>query len=200
MKAKKITEHASEAGADAIKFQKFTAKELAEPNHEYYALYKKLEMSNKEWKELVTYAKSKNLKVFVDVFGVKSAKEISQLDIDGYKIHSSDLSNPFLLEFLANEKKSILLSTAGCLLNEIDEALRILLKNKKEIVLMHGFQGYPTHVEDLNLLRIPELRKKYGLSVGLMDHVAGDSRAALMIPLLGISLGSTVIEKHITID
>lgn len=200
LKAKKITAYASEAGADAIKFQKFTPKELAEPDHEYYDLYKKLEMSNKEWKELVTYAKSKNLKVFVDVFGVNSAKEISQLDIDGYKIHSSDLSNPFLLEFLANEKKSILLSTAGCLLNEIDEALKILLKTGKEIVLMHGFQGYPTNPDDLNLLRMSELKKKYGLSVGLMDHVAGGSRAALIIPLLGISLGAIVIEKHITID
>ena len=103
LSAKNITECAALAGADAIKFQKFTADELAEPDHENYQLYKKLEMTTKDWTELIKFAKSKNLKVFVDVFGVHSAKVISKLGIDGYKIHSADLSNPYLLKFLARK-------------------------------------------------------------------------------------------------
>jgi len=47
--AKKIVEGASKAGADAIKFQKFTANELAERDHENYGLYKRLEMNIREW-------------------------------------------------------------------------------------------------------------------------------------------------------
>ncbi len=198
--AKKITESASLAGADAIKYQKFTADELARPDHENYSLYKRLEMSMKEWRELIKYAKQKKLKVFVDVFGVKSARDISKLNIDGYKIHSADLSNPYLLEFLSSVKKPILVSAAGSKLNEIDEALRILQRVPKEIVLMHGFQGYPTKLEDLNLSRISEIKKRYDLPVGLMDHIDGDSEMATIIPLLGLSLGATVIEKHITLD
>src|SRR5690242_3774427 len=77
--AKQITESAANARADAIKYQKFTADELAEPDHENYKLYKRLEMSLKEWDELIKYAKQKKLKVFVDVFGVKSARDISRL-------------------------------------------------------------------------------------------------------------------------
>jgi len=200
LEAKKITEYAAKAGADAIKFQKFTADELAEPEHENYNLYKRLEMNFKEWKELVIFAKSQNLKVFVDVFGVKSAKQISKLNIDGFKIHSADVSNPHVLKFLAKKDKSLLISTGGCLLNEIDEALNILLKIPKEIILMHGFQGYPTKLEDLNLLRIYELKQRFGMPVGFMDHVSGDSKMALITPLLGISQGATVIEKHITLD
>ena len=102
--AKKITEKAAFAGADAIKFQKFSADELAEPDHENYQLYKKLELKNSEWSQLIKFAKKKKLKVFVDVFGVKSAKQISKYEIDGFKIHSSDLTNPQMLEFFSNSK------------------------------------------------------------------------------------------------
>lgn len=198
--AKKITANASNSGADAIKFQKFTADELAEPDHEYYNLYKSQEMTIKEWNELITFAKSQNLKVFVDVFGIKSAKTISKLNVDGYKIHSADLSNLQLLKFLSGVTHPVLVSTAGSFLNEVDEALKILLKTPKEIVLMHGFQGYPTQLEDLNLLRISELKKRYNMPVGLMDHLSGDSKMTLIAPLIGISLGATVVEKHITLD
>lgn len=196
--AKEITRFAAKTGANAIKFQKFTADELANPDHENYNLYKKLEMTNKQWSDLIKFAKNLKLKVFVDVFGIKSAEEISKLNVDGYKVHSSDLGNPELLRFLASTKKPILLSTAGCLPNEIDETLEMLPNN--EIVLMHGFQGYPTKLNELNLLRMRELKSKYGLPLGLMDHVSGDSKLAKIIPLLGISLGVSIIEKHITLD
>ena len=198
--AKKIVEGASKAGADAIKFQKFTANELAERDHENYGLYKRLEMNIREWNELIKFTKNKKLKVFVDVFGVQSAKNISKLGIDGYKIHSADISNPNLIQFLARTKKPILLSTAGCLLNEVDEAIKSLAKIPKEIALMHGFQGYPTKLDDINLLRISELKKKYDLPVGLMDHVSGNSPMAINLPLIGIGMGATIIEKHITLD
>ena len=198
--AKKIVKAAANSEANAIKFQKFTADELVEPHHENYKLYKKLEMNSNEWKELVKFTKQQNLKVFVDVFGVESAKTISKLDVDGYKIHSADLSNPYLLKFLANTNKPILLSTAGCIINEIDEALKTLLKVPKEIVLMHGFQGYPTELKDMNLFRILKLKERYDMPIGIMDHVAGDSEMAKIIPLLGITLGATVVEKHLTLD
>lgn len=199
-KAKKITMKAAKSGADAIKYQKFTADELAEPSHENYKLYKKLEMSNKDWSDLVIFAKKSGLKVFTDVFGISSAKSALSLDVDGFKIHSADLTNPHLLEFLAKQNKPVLLSTAGCLLNEIDEAIKVIKENPKEIILMHGFQGYPTDISDLNLKRIKNLKAKYRLPVGVMDHVSGDSELATTIPLLGIAMGATIVEKHLTLN
>ena len=102
--AKKIVKAASESKANAIKFQKIIADELAEPDHENYQMYKNLEMSKKEWRELVQYSKKLKLKVFVDVFGLKGAKDISKIGIDGVKIHSTDLSNPKLLKFGASAR------------------------------------------------------------------------------------------------
>lgn len=199
-KAKKITTAAAKSGADAIKYQKFTANELAEPDHENYPLYKKLEMNNKDWSDLVRFAKKCGLKVFTDVFGVSSAKSALGLGVDGFKIHSADLANPYLLDFLAMQTKSVLLSTAGCLLNEIDEAIKAIRTKPKEIVLMHGFQGYPTKISDLNLKRMKSIQEKYHLPIGIMDHVSGDSELATIIPLLGISMGATIVEKHLTMN
>ena len=198
--AKKIVKSAAEAGADAVKFQKFFADELAQPDHEYYNLYKKLEMKNNEWKELILYAKSKKLKIFADIFGIKSAKQFLKFPIDGFKIHSADVGNLPLLKFLSKQKKPILLSVAGCLPHEIHEALNILERSPKEIILLHGFQGYPTKINDLNLNRINELKNKFGKLVGLMDHIAGDSDSALTIPVLAISKGANIIEKHFTLN
>ena len=198
--AKKITLAAANSGANAIKFQKFTANELAEPSHENYKLYQKLEMRKSDWIILVKFAKNLKLKVFMDVFGVNSAKSAMNLGVDGIKIHSADLSNPHLLKFLSIQKKPILLSTAGCLLNEIDEALKLLNFIPKELVLMHGFQGYPTKASDLNLQKIKKLSDKYQLPIGIMDHISGSSDLSTIIPLLGISLGATIVEKHITLN
>jgi len=65
---------------------------------------------------------------------------------------------------------------------------------------MHGFQGYPTKINELNLTRMQELKIRFNLPVGLMDHVAGNSEMAKIIPLLGIAMGATVIEKHLTLN
>jgi len=199
-KAKKIVIAASNAKADAIKFQKFIASELLTQTHPQYKHFKQLEMSKTEWKNLIAFSRKKNLKIFVDVFGLESARFISKLSIDGLKIHSTDLTNPQLLDFFSNTQLPVLVSTAGCYPNEIDEALKILKRKPKEIALLHGFQGFPTRIRDLNLRRISTLKNRYGLPVGLMDHVSGDSKMALLIAQLGMGLGARIIEKHITIN
>ena len=197
---KQLVDECSKLKIDAVKFQIFKANEILEPSHEKFSLFKKLEFSNKQWKIIINYSKNKKLKIFADVFGLNGAKLADSLKVDGFKIHSSEINNPSLLKFLSNNKKPILLSTAGSYLYEIDEILKILLKVKKKITLMHGFQGYPTEISDLNLTKISELQKRYNLDVGLMDHISGDSDLALLIPLLGVSLGVSIIEKHITLD
>ena len=196
--AKKIITAAANAKADAVKFQKIIADELAERNHENYQMYKNLEMNDKEWKELIQFSKKLKMKFYVDVFGLKGIQDISKLKIDGVKIHSTDLNNPKLLKFATKLKIPILLSTAGCTLSEIDYAVMTLSKN--ELILMHSFQGYPTEIKDLNLKRILALKEKFALPIGLMDHVSGDSKLSMIVPLLGIGLGVKIIEKHITLD
>ena len=65
--AKKIIKAASNSKANAVKFQKIIADELAEPNHENYQMYKNLEMSEKEWVEIIQYSRKLKLKVFKNI-------------------------------------------------------------------------------------------------------------------------------------
>jgi N,N'-diacetyllegionaminate synthase len=195
-----LIDEVAKTKADAIKFQKFYADELIEKDHPDYKLFKKLEFKKNEWKKIIKYAKTKKLKVIVDVFGIKSAKEISKIGIDGYKIHASDVTNPKLLEFFALKKEPVFISHAGAKINEIDEALKILSKNKKEIIIMYGHQGYPTKINDLNLGNISEIKTRYDKVIGISDHSDGSSELSLVIPLLAISMGAKVVEKHITLD
>jgi N,N'-diacetyllegionaminate synthase len=198
--AKKLIDVAHSSNADIVKFQLFKTAELLEKNHESFHIFQKLEMKNSEWSKLIAFAKRKKIKVFFDVFGISSAKIAYKLKPDGFKIHTSDITNSQLLNFFSKSKKPILLSTGGVTTKEISYALERLTKNNKEIILMHGFQGYPTKLLDLNLFRITELKKQFGLPVGIMEHVSGNSDMALIAPLLGMSLGATIIEKHLTLD
>jgi N,N'-diacetyllegionaminate synthase len=196
----KLIDAAASSNADIIKFQIFKANELLESDHENFQLFKKLEFSFTQWSKLVKYAKSKKLLVFTDVFGTSSAKIAYRLKVHGYKIHTSDVTNPFLLDFFSKLKTTILLSTGGVTTKEISNALDKLNFNSKEIVLMHGFQGYPTKFSDLHLSRIKTLKNEFGFPVGIMEHVSGNSELSIIAPLLGISLGATIVEKHITLD
>ena len=196
--AKRLIYQVKNSGADAIKFQKFTAEELVKKENKNFQFYKKLEMTNSEWNKIINIAKKEKLKIFVDVFGIQSAKTISKLKVDGFKIHSSDLTNPELIEFVKKENKPTLISAAGSTLNELEHGLMQLNSNK--IALMYGYQGYPTKLSELNLENIRILKEKFRIPLGISDHVSGNSDIATIIPLLAIAMGATIVEKHITLD
>ena len=121
--AKLLIYEIKKSGAHGVKFQKFTAEELVKRESKNFDFYKKLEMSDSEWNKIVKIAKKEKLYVFFDVFGIQSAKFVSKLNIDGYKLHSSDLTNPELLRFMKNERKTILISSAGSTMNELENAI-----------------------------------------------------------------------------
>ena len=79
----------------------WSPKNLSEKN---YQMYRNLEMTNKEWKELIKFSKKLKIEFYVDVFGLKGIKEISKLKVDGIKIHSTDVNNPKLLKFATKLK------------------------------------------------------------------------------------------------
>lgn len=200
-KAQAIIDAASEAGADAIKLQVVIADELAVPTYKHYNLYKKIEFSDEQWMQLVNYAKHKDLLVLADVFGEKSADLMRMSGADGFKIHTADVVNHALLSQVARFKKTIFLSAGGNTSEEIYQAIKTIKKEGgNSICLMHGYQTYPTKLEDTEMNRIKLLRERYGLPVGFADHVDGDSPLATALPLMALAAGATVIEKHITLD
>lgn len=200
-KLHELIEKTLRARPDAIKFQLFKAEELLVSNHTDYDLYKKLEIPDSEWVNIFRIVRKKGVKIFVDVFSIGRAKFAYKLNVDAFKIHSSDINNYELLGFLSETNRPILLSCSGCSINEIDMAVNLIKKNtKSQVILMHGFQGFPTKISQINLRRISTLKARYDLPVGFMDHVDGGSELAVYLPLVALGLGVNLIEKHITLD
>jgi N,N'-diacetyllegionaminate synthase len=200
--AKMLVKAAAEARADAVKVQVFTADELAVPSYKHYNLFKQLEWPVVAWEELIDFSHKNELKIFADVFGIGSAMMLTQSGIDGLKIHGTDMRNTRLLKSLADIDLPCLLSVGGATIEEIKKALSIIngKGRKSPVVLMHGFQSYPTLVEHTHLMKMRYFKDQLGLPVGFADHIEGDHRLNFGLCAAAIGMGAVVIEKHITIS
>jgi len=188
-------------GAQAIKFQCFAADELLIKQHPDYAVFQRLEMPPDDWKTLIDFAHQQGLTVFADVFGEQSATLMEDLGVDGFKVHSSDVSNLPLLEQIGSYGKPILLSAGGSTWLELCIA-RDTLKaaGVSEIIAVYGIQRFPTALEDSLINKLSLLGQKLDLPIGYADHIAGDDDAAMWLPLVAIGAGAVLVEKHITLD
>lgn len=193
---------ALDAGADAVKFQVYFAHELLVRTHPRFAHFEKQSFSRDIWESLITAVKARGGRVYCDVFGMDALAVAVDLGVDGFKVHSSDLGNQTLLQKLATLPASrVFLSTGGCTAREIAYAIDQVGK-KHRPVLLHGFQSYPTAVEDSTLQRLRWLHEQFGIfvDIGYQDHVDGSDPFAMTLPLLAIAMGAKVIEKHVTLD
>ena len=81
-------------------------------------------------------------------------------------------------------------------LNQLKESVKFLRKNGcKQLALLKCTSSYPAEPRDLNLNAIPLLKKIFNCEVGFSDHTVGISSC-----LSAISLGATIIEKHVTFE
>src|SRR6185503_10493700 len=71
----------------------------------------------------------------------------------------------------------------------------------KDVVLMHGFQGYPTATEENQIARLAALRAAFPqVRLGFGDHVPETDTTRLWLAAVAVGAGAQVIEKHITIS
>lgn len=199
--ARALVRAAASVKADAVKFQIFSANELAVPAYQYYQLYRKLEFSEAQWSDLFVIGRKSGMRVFVDVFGLASLMMLERIQVDGYKIHAADLCNLRLLGAVGRTGKPVLLSCSGSTFGEIAEAVQTVQRAGAESVcLLHGFQASPTAPEDTCFFRLAALRRAFGLPVGFADHLDGEHTLARHWPLLALAAGAEVIEKHLTLN
>ena len=202
--AKVIANQALRNGADAIKFQIYFADELLSKNHPRFKHFKKQSFNKRTWLKIINEFKKKNVKIYCDVFGEKAFKIAKICNVDGYKIHSSDLNNNILLNLVAKTNKKIFLSVGGSTLEEIANALKVIKNNKNKIkpVILHGFQNYPTKINNCDLFKIKTYKKIFGKTceLGYQDHLSADNPLNFKTPIVALNLGAKYLEKHITIN
>jgi N-acetylneuraminate synthase len=119
--------------------------------------------------------------------------------VNAYKIGSGDITWHDILGHIARKKKPVLLATGAATMGEVMEAVRVLLKVNKQVVLMQCNTNYTASIENfkhinLNVLRT-YARRFPALTLGLSDHTLGHATV-----LGGVALGARVFEKHFTDD
>ena len=199
--ALKMIDKAVEAGVDALKFQVFFTDELLVPEHPKYDVFKHLETSRDDWYDILNYAAGAGKLIFIDIYGEESFQFSQDFKADAYKIPPSEMTNAPLIDQVSLSGISLIFSAGAATLPEIENAITISGKNRSEdFVLMHGFQAYPTKLEDTNLNYLATLKRQFHCPVGYADHVDGGSELALLIPLLAVAKGAKLIEKHFTLN
>jgi sialic acid synthase SpsE len=195
--AKQLIASAKQCGADAVKFQTFTADNLVSPKYDkLYQAFRKVELPLEWHEELANFAKKQGIIFLSTPFDEESASLLNKLGLPAFKIASGDVTDYPLLKQVASFKKPIILSTGMAELAEVEEAVKIIRDaGDDDIILLHCTSNYPPKTEDINLKAITTMREMFKLPVGYSDHSEGITSS-----LGAVALGACVIEKHITTD
>ncbi len=210
--AKKLIDVASDAGADAVKFQTFKAEKLVSKNAqkaEYqkettgigesqFAMIKKLELDLDTHKELMKYCKEREIIFLSTPFDLESITMLNDLGLQIFKIPSGEITNLPYLCAVGALKKEVILSTGMATMDEVGAAFSVLVEagtSKKNITILHANTMYPTPMEDVNLRAMPNIGKTFDVAFGYSDHTLG-----IEVDIAAVAMGASVIEKHFTLD
>jgi len=210
--AKEMIDIAADANADYVKFQTFKTDKVVtrsaakagyqlnttETGESQFQMLKKLELNLEHHQELIKYCKIKKIKFLSTPFDHQSIDLLNRLNISLFKIPSGEITNLPYLRYIASFKKPIILSTGMSDLDEIKNALQILMDSglvRNQITILHCNTQYPTPYVDVNLNAMIEIKEKLNVKVGYSDHTPG-----IEIPIAAVALGASVIEKHFTLD
>ncbi|MBD5522991.1 MAG: N-acetylneuraminate synthase [Lachnospiraceae bacterium] len=208
--AKKLIESASQAGADAVKFQTFQADKLVcrkaekaeyqlkntQSDESQFDMLKKLELTEEMHRQLIDECWKRKIQFLSTPFDLDSISLLEKMGMQTYKIPSGEITNyPYLCK-IGNMHKKVILSTGMCEMDEIKQAVRVLGEHgTTDIILLHCNTEYPTPMQDVNLRAMYTLREELGLPVGYSDHTQG-----IEVPIAAAAMGAVVIEKHFTLD
>ncbi|MCF8453568.1 MAG: N-acetylneuraminate synthase [Pedobacter sp.] len=211
--AKKLVDAAVDAGVDYVKFQTFKASNIVSKQAKkagyqkenmtngddtQLSMLENLEMDESMHIELIRYCEQKSIKFLSTPFDLESIELLKRLNIKLGKIPSGEITNLPYLRAMARAFPFIVLSTGMSEMEEIKDAVKVLLDNgtqSKDLIILHCNTEYPTPMQDVNLLAMNSISNELNISVGYSDHTLG-----IEVPIAAVALGAVMIEKHFTLD
>jgi len=205
--AKKLIEIASDAGCDAVKFQKRSVEKvyskdvLDSPRESPWGTTTRdqklgLEFEKDQYDIINDFCKTKNILWYASAWDEDSQKFLQNYNLKFNKIASAMLTHKKLLEMVANEKKHTFISTGMSTMDEIRDAVEIFKQNNCPFSLQHSNSSYPMKEEEANLKCIKTLQDEFNCDVGYSGHEV----AGYLICVSAVVMGATSIERHITLD
>ena len=198
------------AGADAVKFQTYSAGRLAArwaPTYwddgtgrtQYDIFASRSLLAEDDYAALMRYANELGIHFLSTPFDPDAAALLERIGVPAYKIASADITDLPLLKVVAGFGKPVLLSTGASTLDEIRTAVHTVRSAGAPCAVLHCTLTYPTPLADANLSRISVLRETFpDLVVGYSDHTQPQD-SPLACPL-AVGLGASIVEKHFTLN
>ncbi|MCG3178636.1 MAG: N,N'-diacetyllegionaminic acid synthase [Phycisphaerae bacterium] len=196
---------AAAAGADAVKFQAFSADRLvtaSAPAAGYQhaadqrSMLAQLELSPLELAQCKAECEEMGVTFLATPFSPRDVANLHGMGVTAIKIASPDVANPPLLRVAAETGLPILLSTGASTMDEVRAAVDTLGEaGCRGLVLLHCVSSYPTPQTACNLRAIRTLAGAFGCPIGYSDHTAESDTSAL-----AVAAGACVLEKHFTLN
>ncbi len=202
---------AYDIGANAIKLQTYSAQEhtLDSDKDDFVIssgtlwdgrkLYDLYDEAHTPWhwhKELFDYAKKLGIICFSAPASKKSVDFLEQFNPPAYKLASFEITDYELIRYTASKGKPLILSTGIATIEEIQDAVDICRsEGNSEIIVLKCTSAYPAPFEEANLKTIKNLADTFGVLSGFSDHTLGSTA-----PIVAVSLGAKIIEKHFILD
>lgn len=194
---------AKEAGADAVKFQIYSAETLYSrrtPRHSGYSkdlfsLIKEIETPRDWLPELAQLCARVGILFFATPFDLQA---VDELDVVSplFKIASFEIVDLPLISYCALKGKPMIISTGLATMEEISDAyLTCRDAGNEDVAFLQCASAYPASPSIMNLRSMDTIRRAFGTPVGLSDHTTG-----IHISVAAVAMGARLIEKHFTID
>lgn len=208
---KKSILKAKEIGCDAVKLQTYTPDTITiQCDKEWFqvdngtiwdgvTLYDLYSEGSLPWewhRELFSFARENGIVLFSSPFDETAIDLLETCGNPIYKIASFEITDIPLIKRAASTQKPMIISTGIATAEEIKDAVEACRAvGNDDICLLKCTSQYPASIEDANIMTMVDMRERFGTAVGLSDHTLGS-----IVPVVAVSLGARVVEKHFTLD
>lgn len=216
-KAIELVEIAARCGADAVKFQTFSADKLVARgtakaayqsretgDGDQHAMLKALELSHSAHERLAARCAVLGIEFMSTPFDEGSVDMLLALGMRRIKVPSGEITNMPFLAYVASKCVPLVMSTGMADMEEIQRAVSLIRSTWQQrgfapdadaLTVLHCTSNYPAAFSDVNMRAMHTIAQGAGTPVGYSDHTKGTA-----IAIAAVALGATVIEKHFTID
>ena len=204
--AHELIDLAVAAGADAVKFQTFHPDALVSEQaaaapyqqtsgaSQQHSMLEELTLPLSAWQSLSDHASDEGIVFLSTAFDIQSLELLVDLGVPALKVPSGEADNIEFLRRLASQGLPLILSTGLRTLDEVRRALHAL-EAAPSVAVLHCVSSYPAEPSACNLLAMQTMRDEFDVPVGWSDHTQGSLTA-----ISAVSLGATIVEKHVTLD